>query len=94
MKATHLLRSFLDILNFFYNITKKMLQILLSKFLKLTELNKKNGSLVPITIPAITQFESNTKKRKHYKLIETYSTIDEAFDRMKMELDGQMYNFR
>ncbi len=71
-----------------------MLQILLSKFLKLTELNKKNGSLVPITIPAITQFESNTKKRKHYKLIETYSTIDEAFDRMKMELDGQMYNFR
>ena len=94
IKATHLVRSFLDVLKFLYNIAKKMLQIMLSKFLKIIEFKKKHGSSVPITITAITQLESNTKKRKLYKLIETYSTYDEAFNRMKMELDGQMYNFR
>jgi hypothetical protein len=92
MKANCLVRSFSDILKFLYYITKKMLQNILSKSLKVIVFEKKDVSVVRFseqnTISAIT------KKRKLYKLIETYSTIDEAFNRMKMELDGQLYNFR
>jgi hypothetical protein len=86
-KVTSFIKGFFAFVMILYNFTKRMWEFLKKyKFLK-------KDSTPELAVPQ-PELVSKTRFRKSYKLVESFQTYDEAFNRMKLELDGEFYHFR
>ena len=93
-KLTSFIKGFFAFFMILYNFTKRI-----REFLKKYKFLKKDSTpelVVPQPELVVPQPElvSKTRFRKSYKLVESFQTYDEAFNRMKLELDGEFYHFR
>jgi hypothetical protein len=80
LKVNFFIRSFFQILHF--------LSHLVNKILGYTLFQNANGIILR------PECERKANIRKTYRLVESFETKDEAFNRMKLELDGYFYHFR
>ena len=100
-KLTSFIKGFFAFFMILYNFTKRIREFLKKyKFLKkdsTPELVVLQPELVvpqPELVVPQPELVSKTRFRKSYKLVESFQTYDEAFNRMKLELDGEFYHFR
>ena len=80
LEMNFFIRSCFQILNFLSHVVNKILAY--------TLFQKTNGIILR------TECERKANIRKTYRLVESFQTRDEAFNRMKLELDGHFYHFR
>ena len=55
---------------------------------------KRESKNPPTVIKLSPEINNKRGPYKHFKLVESFQSYDEAFNRMKLELDGQLYIFR
>jgi hypothetical protein len=93
LKVCHLLWQIKGIISFLNNsfIFAKELwtSIIYNKIFQ-----KRESQNPPALVKLSPEIKNKRGPNKHFKLVESFQSYEQAFRRMKLELDGQLYIFR